>query len=257
MSIATVLQAGAWIFTGATAAATLFALFVQVIRENYRTESFEKGSLKWEVYSRIYGKPLEVVSILILAALASLTKALAYWAQFYGVGVTGPTNFWGTQLGWIFFAFFTAMSLSTYVCLRETWRNGASWGFAAAAGAFFVAAFVATTNQLVFVLLGGVFGLLLLIAIGMFRVRRGTWAIVAIVLYALFFFIGYVLPYILSPNYMGSITILAALTWYLIADIVIVVWYVLMAFTAIECSEAVMELKAAVVCSMPQRAKLT
>lgn len=230
---------------------------MQAIRENYRTDQFQQGSMKWEIFSRVYGRPIEAVSILTMAALACFTKALAYWAQFFGVGVTGPTNFWGSQLGWIFFAFFTSMALACYVCMRETWRPLMAYGFAAAAGAFFVGAFAGVANQLPFVLHGGAFALLLLIFVGLFRVRKGWMSILAIVLYGVVFTIGYALPYILSPNYVNAISILTTLWWYLITDVVVVLWFVFMVFTALECPEAVGELKESVVCMKPARTKFT
>lgn len=256
MSTTTTLQAGAWIFSGFTIVALAAAFIYQALRDSDRLRRYLAKLLTAEKAEVILGKPLVLVSILMLASVAFFVKALAYWAMFYGVGVTGPSNFWGNQLGWIFFLYFSAVALALYVCMRPDWLLSVPYGFAAAAGAYFVAAFASPANQLAFVLLGGVLALLLIVFVATFKVRVGGWAWFAIIAFAVVFLIGYALPYILSPLYVNSITIATALIWYLVADCVVIVWYAIMVFTAIECAIASKQMMSGMVCEMPPKANL-
>jgi len=232
-----ILNAGAWIFTGAAVVAIVVALILQIVKDNVRLESLNNPTDKTvKVLGKVLHSPPATVIILTLSAIAFFAKALAYWGMFFGVGVTGPV-FWGSQLGWIFYWFFTSFALGLYVCLRNEWYYAMPYGFAAAAGSFFVATFVAPANQLAFVLLGGVLALILIIALGVFGIRKDWKAIVAIVAFALVIFVGYILPYILSPQYQNQITTLSTLIWYLIIDCVIVLWVAFMVITAMDCGQ--------------------
>jgi len=232
-----ILNAGAWIFTGAAVVALLVAVILQIIKDNVRLESLNNPTDKTvKILGKVLHSPPATVIILTLSGIAFFAKALAYWGMFFGVGVTGPV-FWGSQLGWIFYWFFTSFALGLYVCLRNEWYYALPYGFAAAAGSFFVATFAAPANQLAFVLLGGVLALILIIALGVFGIRKDWAAIVSIVAYALVVFVGYVLPYILSPQYQNQITTLSTLIWYLIIDSVVVVWVVFMVITAKDCNQ--------------------
>ena len=244
-----VLNAGAWIFTGAAVVAILVALILQVIKDNVRMEALNNPSEKTiKVLTKVLHAPPATVIILTMAAIGFFTKALAYWGMFFGVGVTGGV-FWGSQLGWIFYWYFNAFALGLYICLRNDWYYALPYGFAAAAGAFFVATFAAAANQLAFVLLGGVLALILLIVLGVFGLRKDWQAIVALVLFALAIFIGYVLPYILSPQYMNQITTLSALIWYLVIDSFVVLWIVFLVITALDCASIVNNLEKSLECN--------
>jgi len=254
MSTATVLQAGAWIFSGFTLVALAAAFIYQALRDSSRLQRYLSKALTAEKAAVILGKPLVLVAILMVAAVGFAVKAIAYWAMFYGVGVTGPNNFWGNQLGWIFYVYFAALALCWYVCMREDWLVSIPYVFAAGAGAFFANAFVAPANQLALVILGGALFLLPLFFLGTFKVRPRWLSIFMIILFGLVLLIGYGLPYVLSPLYTNSITILTALIWYLITDCVVIVWFAVMVFTAIECAESMKQMMADLACTPPPKA---
>jgi hypothetical protein len=242
-TIAGTLTAGAWVFTGCAAAFLIFAVVFQVIRENVREDKFAKGTWKAEQLAKVLGKPSSVVTMLLLGGLASFIKALSYWGMQFGVGLTGPVltgNYWGSQLSWIFYLFFAGMALVSYVCLQGEWALAIPYGLATVAGTFFVATFApaVTSNQLPFAIIGPALFLILALIIGLFKMRIGWQPIVALVAMALVYAGGYYLPYILSPSWLGSISLLTSLIWYLIADCVIALWFVFLAWTAIDCAEA-------------------
>lgn len=236
-TIAGTLNAGAWIFTGATVAAIAVAIILQVIKDNIRMETLRNPDDKTaKLLAKFLHTPPTTVILLTLATVAFFTKALAYWGMFFGVGVTGA-NFWGSQLGWIFYWYFISLSAGFYVCLRNEWFYVIPWGFAASAGAFFVATFAAPANQLAFVLLGSIMALILLVAVSLFGIRKDGWMIVEMVLFALLAFVGYVLPYILSPQYQNVLSTLNTLIWYLVADCFAIVWVVIAVATALDCAQ--------------------
>lgn len=234
-----VLQAGGWIFAGAAVVFVVIALVFQIIRENKRFEAAVTGKIKSEILAKIHGRPTTTVNMLMLGGLFSLVKAIAYTAMFVNVGVTGA-NYWGSQLSWIFQMFFATMALAMFVCVRSEWRESMPYGVALVYAMFFVASFFTATNaqQLPFAILGPLIFILLVVFLGLFRVRRDGYAIVAIVLFAVVYAAGYYLPYILSPSWLVSITTLTEMIWFLITDVVVVLWFAFLAITAIECGEA-------------------
>lgn len=262
-SVPGLLTAGACICSGFSAALFIFAVIFQVVRENVREAYFEKGTWKAEKLAQLKGKPSSVVSMLTLGGIATFVKALAYWGMLHGVGLTGPVatgHYWGSQLGWIFYMFFAGTALVNYVCVKGEWLFALPYGLAAVAGTIFVATFAPgfLANQIPFAILGPVLMFVLLLMIGLFKLRTGWPPIVAIVAMALVYSVGYYLPYILSPRWIGSISVLSSLIWYLIADGVVALWFVFLAWTAIDCSQASVEfakMANAGSCKLPSKGK--
>lgn len=247
-TVAGMLNAGAWVFTGAALVALGVAVVLQIIKDNFRLEALNNPSEKTvKILGKVLHSPPATVIILTMASVAFFTKALAYWGMFYGVGVTGA-NYWGSQLGWIFYWYFMSFALGLYMCLRNDWYYAMPYGFAGAAGAFFVATFAPVANQLPFVLLGGVLALILLVALGLFGLRKDWQAIVAIVLFALVLLVGYALPYVLSPQYTNQITTLTAIIWYFIVDCTVALWVAFLAITAMDCVTVVSNLEKTLEC---------
>lgn len=246
-TIANTLLAGSWLSSIAAGVFVILAITFQVMRNNQTWAAAAKGTAEKapgrmaSAFAAIYNKPRMFIDILALAGLFFFIKAIAYWALFYGVGITGA-NFWGESLGWtISFLFFTK-AISDYLCLKADWKFITMYAVAAAPGALFAGSFTGPANQLAFVILAGVWFLLFTIVIWVFRDRMSTckhpdtWATVALILFIVAFYVGYYTPFILSPVYMGTISNTATIIWYLVADFVVLVWFVILAVTAIDCS---------------------
>ena len=241
-----VFQAGAWAFTAITLAMFVAGIIIQQIQENQRWKSSDSRIVK-----TFLGRPTTLANILNVGALACAVKAIAYWTQFYGVAIGAAPNYWGTYLGWVLFLFFVGHALAIYLCMRTGWHLVSPWLLALVAGTLLAASFVPIANQLAFVLISVGLMLVALIQIGLFRIRMDWQSLVAIILLAVVYAGGYFVPYVLSPRYQITISNLASLIWYLIADFVVAAWFVFLAATALECSaveKKVEAMRAGLVC---------
>jgi len=255
-TIANTLLAGSYLCSVAGGVFLILAIVLQAIRNNKIWESRIRApannpnpSRFASAFAAIYDKPSMYIDILALAGVTFFVKAIAYWSMFYGVGVTGG-NYWGEQLSWIISFFFIGKALTDYLCLKPDWKFVAMYAVAAIAGPLFVAAFAPAANQLAFVLLAGGWFLITVVAIWMFRDRMSTcknpdmWATIILVSFIVVFLAGYYVPYIISPSYVFAISTAATLIWYLCADFVVLVWFIVMSATALDCAEITRKLAA-------------
>jgi len=243
-SIANTLLAGAWIFSIAAPLFLLAGVIFEGIKDSRLLTSTKqavmaKNNKLSRALAAIYGKPSALALLLFEAGLACFAKAIAYWAMsdaVVGLGWDGGVNYWGNQLGWVFTLFFVGLAAIAYFCHRGEWAFVVPYGLAAGAGALFVGTFAGTLNQVAFVVLSGGLVLLLVVAASVFAKNMCTYQIIGMVLFAVLFFFGYYLPYILSPVYTNNISTSSTLEWYLVADCVLVAWFIYAALTIMECS---------------------
>jgi len=243
--ITNTLLAGSWLSTAVSGVFIIVAIILMVMR-NGKTMSAKAAAgtnaSRWAgIRAAILNKPTLAIELLTVGGVAFFVQALAYWAMFFGIGITGGV-YWGTQLGWIFFFFFVGKALADYVCQKPDWKFFTMYAMAGVGGAHFVGDFVGAANLAGFVALGGALALFVIIEVAMFRDRftsdcgkMDPWVTIIIGSFVLVVLVGYYLPYILSPVFTFAISQAATLIWFLCADFLVVIWFVIAAATAMDC----------------------